>query len=270
MSLTRKISQRVKDPVFYRKKLSGVLRPFRQFADRPRPLDLSSTDWQRVLVVLAHPDDETFCSGLIAEMSGRGIEVTVLCLTRGEGGPTGGIDRDELGQRREDEMREACEVLGVNRLDFLDHVDPVASQHRVFAPDVSVDFLARQISSNLGHHSLVISHGSNGEYWHPAHLLVFRAVRASLRRFSGSQQPGWLTFMARQPNHPMPRLVNWDDEADYYLGVSHLKRTREKALISHQTQLALFGRFAGGDHRDFIDQTATESFCVQVGSEKGF
>lgn len=266
MSLTRKISQRISDPVFYRKKISGALRPFRRFADKPRPLNLSSRNWERVLVVLAHPDDETFCSGLIAEMSGRGIEVTVLCLTRGEGGPTGGIERSELGRAREEEMRRACEVLGVNRLVFLDHVDPVASKYRVFAPDVSVDFLVEQMASELGGSSLVISHGSNGEYWHPAHLLVFQAVRASLRHWTGDP-PDWLTFMARQPNHPMPRLVNWDDEADCFLEVSHLRETREKALIAHRTQLALFGRFAGGDHGDFLDQTATETYCVQFQSE---
>lgn len=267
MSLTRKISQRVSDPVFYRKKMSGALRPFRRFADRPRPLDLSSRDWERVLIVLAHPDDETFCSGLIAEMSSRGTDLTILCLTRGEGGPSGGVERSELGETREEEMRNACQVLGVNRLDFLDHVDPVASQYRVFAPDVSADFLMKQISSDIGKSSLVISHGSNGEYWHPAHLLVFRAVKASLRQCDSSR-PEWLTFMARQPNHRMPRMVNWDDEANYFLEVSHLKATREKALISHRTQLALFGRFADGDHRDFLDKTAIETYSIQFQPEQ--
>ena len=58
---------------------------------------------QVLLGVFAHPDDESLaCGGLLARCVAAGAAVTLLCLTRGEGGP--GIepeaDGDETAARR--------------------------------------------------------------------------------------------------------------------------------------------------------------------------
>lgn len=39
-----------------------------------------------LLVVLAHPDDEIFHSGILAHLSERGVRVTLVCATDGEAG----------------------------------------------------------------------------------------------------------------------------------------------------------------------------------------
>jgi N-acetyl-1-D-myo-inositol-2-amino-2-deoxy-alpha-D-glucopyranoside deacetylase len=82
-----------------------------------------STSTYRLLVVVAHPDDETFgCGSVIAEAAFRGVEVTVCCATRGEDGraaPGRGIDRSELGAVREAELRAAAAVLGVREVEVL-------------------------------------------------------------------------------------------------------------------------------------------------------
>lgn len=262
MSLKNMLAQRSTDPVFYRKTFRDVLRRFARFADSPVILDLQDRAWDQVAVVIAHPDDETFCSGLICELISRGSKVSVICLTKGEGGPTGGIERAKLGAAREEEMNNACAVLGVEDVTFLGHVDPVARKYRVYAPDVSVEALADQIEPILMDSDLIVSHGSNGEYWHPAHLRVFDAIKKVMNRRTG-QQPDWLTFLARNLNHEIPRLVNFDDEAHYFLDVSSCREAREKALGCHQSQLSLFGRFAGGSYGDFIAKTSRETFCDQ-------
>jgi LmbE family N-acetylglucosaminyl deacetylase len=42
---------------------------------------------QHLVVVVAHPDDETFgCGSLIAQASADGARVRVICATRGEAG----------------------------------------------------------------------------------------------------------------------------------------------------------------------------------------
>ena len=58
-----------------------------------------------VLVVVAHPDDEVFCSGLLIQLIERNATVKILCLTKGEGGPTGDTPRNQLGEKRERKLR---------------------------------------------------------------------------------------------------------------------------------------------------------------------
>ncbi len=228
----------------------------------------SISDWRelgrldRAVVVIAHPDDETFCSGLIASLVQFGVTVEILCLTRGEGGPTGGGTRESLGQCREEEMRKACEVLGVQKLRFLDYIDPTAKGYRVFAPAVSSADLAMDLQDILAGADLILSHGSCGEYWHPAHLLVFESVK---RIRNGRGLGGtWLTFLARQPGHQIPRLINWDDPVHLSFDASSYAELREEALACHESQLGLFRRFGGGELSDFIEKTASETYALQA------
>ncbi len=261
MSLSQKIRQRLTDPVFYQKKFRDLLRPLRHFADQPKydSLDCGPfAEIKKALLVVAHPDDEIFCSGLLIQLIERGCELNVACLTKGEGGPTGkSATRGELGKVREQEMRESCRALGVKELTFLNHIDPVARGYRVFAPDISPAELAKQLTPLIEEIDLVISHGSDGEYWHAGHLLVFSAVKKS------RQSKLWLTMLARQPGHPMPKLVNWDDEADLSLDVSGQRDKRLEAMECHQSQLGLFGKFSGGTHVDFIEQTKRENYSLK-------
>jgi len=77
----------------------------------------------RLLVVVAHPDDETFgCGSLILEAVVRGYDVTVACATRGELGESA-IEVDDLAAVRERELRTAAAVLGVQRVELLGWID---------------------------------------------------------------------------------------------------------------------------------------------------
>lgn len=263
MKLIRKICTRLTDPVFYRKRFRNLLRGFRSFGDAEsaRAQEILG-GVRRVVVFVAHPDDEVFCSGLICELKQRGVFVRVLCLTKGEGGPLGGHAREELGKVRAEEMRGACDALGVDELVFLGHIDPEGRGYKVYAPEVSVETLSEQIGGHLADIDLVISHGSGGEYWHPAHLLVHGAVKDAVAR-RGEAAPSWLSFSARLSDHPLPELVNWDDPALFTFDGSRYERARLRALNCHRTQLGLFSKFASGDHVDFIRYTAREAYALQ-------
>jgi LmbE family N-acetylglucosaminyl deacetylase len=80
---------------------------------------------QRVLVVLAHPDDpEFFCGGTVARWVEEGSHVVYCLLTRGDkGSDEAGVDRQSLALRRESEQRRAAQVLGVEDVLFMDHED---------------------------------------------------------------------------------------------------------------------------------------------------
>lgn len=92
---------------------------------------LTGRDIERVLVVIAHPDDAEFwAGGTIAQWSAAGVEVTYCVLTSGEGG---GFDplipRSEMPRIRRAEQREAANVLGVRHVEFLDLYEGSLIQH---------------------------------------------------------------------------------------------------------------------------------------------
>jgi N-acetylglucosamine malate deacetylase 2 len=199
-----------------------------------------------LLCVVAHPDDETMlCGGTLARLAARGVAVHLLSLTRGEGGETGEpplCTRAELGCVREDEMRCAAEKLGASSLTFLNYVDPeVGPDDTLFAPKADVDVLVGQIAKMMRLHQpeVVLMHGSNGEYGHPAHKLAHAATRQAA---TSGLAPLLYSFSASYPAHPYPRLANADDPADIVVDVSGFLDQKEAAALCHATQNALFVR----------------------------
>ena len=82
---------------------------------------------KKILVVTAHPDDETFgMGGTLAFYGQQGAEIHLVCATRGEAGevPDGMLKEDQsIGELREGELRCAAEILGICEVHFLDYRD---------------------------------------------------------------------------------------------------------------------------------------------------
>jgi LmbE family N-acetylglucosaminyl deacetylase len=140
-----------------------------------------------ILVISAHPDDETlFCGGTLAMYAQKGHDVYILETTRGEGGEVGEPPlptRENLGAFRERETRQAASILGARDIFFLPYIDPF----------MEINGIARRIDTPLADFAaaiatyiqkiapqLVITHGSNGEYGHPQHIYTHRATRLAL------------------------------------------------------------------------------------------
>lgn len=80
-------------------------------------------DWRSVLVVVAHPDDESFGLGAVIDsMASAGSTVHVLCFTRGEASTVNESDAD-LSAARADELHQASAELGVATVTLLDYPD---------------------------------------------------------------------------------------------------------------------------------------------------
>lgn len=253
-----KLSQRLTDPLFYRKRGLQLLRPlFPPRVPRPVTLDALLESDGPVAVFIAHPDDELFASSLLCELAAREREFHLVCLTRGEGGVTGGGTREELGRLRESELRDSAAVLGAASVTFLDHVDPLGREHRVFAPPVSVTDLATQIAGVIQalHPSLLVTHGSGGEYWHPAHILLHRAVFQAV----GKKLPV-LTLHAWQPGHALPGLLNRDDPADLLIDGAAFRDPRLAAFRAHRSQHDYFAGHGGGTLEGYLDLSSREAY----------
>ena len=79
--------------------------------------------WTSVLVVVAHPDDESFGLGALLDAFARSrASVEVLCLTHGEASTLHGAPGD-LASLRGAELAAAADVLGVRRAVLKDHAD---------------------------------------------------------------------------------------------------------------------------------------------------
>jgi N-acetylglucosamine malate deacetylase 2 len=76
--------------------------------------------WTSVLVVVAHPDDESFGLGAILDaFTGAGARVEVLCLTHGQAWTLEGAPGD-LAALRGAELASAADVLGPTRDEMQD------------------------------------------------------------------------------------------------------------------------------------------------------
>ncbi|RFU22175.1 PIG-L deacetylase family protein [Geodermatophilus marinus] len=116
-------------------------------------------DWQRALVVAAHPDDiEYGIAAAVAVWTAAGKEVRYLLATRGEAGMAG-VPPEQAGPLREDEERRSAAVVGVREVEFLDHRDGVL----VAGPE-----LRRDLAGAIRRHrpELVVT-GYFGATWTP-------------------------------------------------------------------------------------------------------
>ncbi|MCC7359452.1 MAG: PIG-L family deacetylase [Anaerolineales bacterium] len=201
-----------------------------------------------LLCLVAHPDDETMLTGgTLALLAAQQVAVHVVCLTRGEGGEMGEpplVTRSELGDRREAEMVCAVGKLGGRSLSFLGYVDPtVGPGDALFAPAHDLTMLTGQIAASLKQvqAQVLLSHGSNGEYGHPAHQLVHQSARLAAASL-GEAAPVVYSFAANYAAHPYPRLANADDPADLVVDVAAALDKKIAAALCHATQNALFVR----------------------------
>ncbi len=201
-----------------------------------------------ILAFFAHPDDETLSvGGTLALLAQQGMQVHYLCSTRGEGGELGEppvCSRPELGRVREQEIVCAVQALGGRSLTFLGYVDPTIGanqEHYAFTDNLTM--LAGQVAASIRQIQpvAVFSHGSYGEYGHPAHILCHQAARIAVESV-GEEAPHLYTMGAIFPGHPRPDHVNRDDPAHFVVDISPVLPQKERAALCHRSQHALLTR----------------------------
>jgi LmbE family N-acetylglucosaminyl deacetylase len=202
-----------------------------------------------ILAYFAHPDDETMACGATLALAARGARLSVLCATRGEGGELGEPPlclREDAGATRSEELRLAVEALGAAELDFLNYVDPLIGPDNTLYPFAEdEELLAQQVAAAVRRTQadVLISHGSNGEYGHPAHKLCHRsAVRAI--QLLGPDAPLFYTVQAVFENMAQPVFANVDDPAHLILDLEPYRAAKTAAAMCHRSQHALFKRHA--------------------------
>lgn len=138
-------------------------------------LDEMPDDFDRVLAVVAHPDDlEYGASAAIAVWTDAGKVATYLLVTRGEAG-IDGVPPDRCGPLREHEQRAAARCVGVDVVEFLDHRDGVIQPTLELRRDIAAAVRRHrpELVVTLNHHDTWL--GST--HWNsPDHRHTGRAV----------------------------------------------------------------------------------------------
>ena len=240
---------------------------------------------QRLLAVYAHPDDESFGSGgTIATCSADGVEVTLVCATRGEVGEIADpslATPENLPQVRERELRSAADALGIGEIIFLGYRDSgMAGTEDNDNPNALIKASEEEVVSALVEimrkkkPHVVLTFEPGGGYGHPDHMAISRhtllAVQAAEdgRRFPDRGEPwsvsrlfygvftrGRMTAMrdrlaeiGEDTSRFDRRLAEghgWpDDETHVDLDVSAQADAKWAALRSHRTQRGTFSLFS--------------------------
>lgn len=172
-------------------------------------------DWQRALVLVAHPDDPEYGMGVaVAEWVAAGKEVSYVLATRGEAG-IAGLAPDESGPLRVMEQENACARVGVTDLVFLDHPDGRIEEglalRREFAREI------RRVRPDL---VLTLNHRDEwgpGRWNSADHRAVGRAVLDAvgdadnewifpelLEEGLPRHKAQWVAVLSPQPTHAQP------------------------------------------------------------------
>lgn len=115
----------------------------------PPPLEPLTEDWERMLCVVAHPDDMEFgAAAAVARWTGQGKKVGYCMVTSGEAG-IDGMDPDKCRGVREQEEIASARIVGVQEVEFLGLPDgileygvplrrAIAAVVRLHRPDIVV------------------------------------------------------------------------------------------------------------------------------------
>ncbi|WP_238613407.1 PIG-L deacetylase family protein [Candidatus Oscillochloris fontis] len=156
----------------------------------------------RILVVLAHPDDESFgMGGTLALYSWCGAEVHLVCATGGEEGemaPELLVGYASVADRRAAELRCAAQELGLQSVTMLGYRDsgmPGAEANR--HPEALVAQPPEAVAARVTHEirrvrpHVVLTFDPIGGYRHPDHIAIQQATVAAFAAAGDAAQfPG--------------------------------------------------------------------------------
>lgn len=137
---------------------------------------------QKLMAIFAHPDDEGAMGGTLAHYAHSGADVTLVCATRGEVGeisdPTLATP-ETLGKVRQKELEKACQVLGVQNLEFLNRRDsgmkdtPENEDPRALV-QAAPDEVKSQLVTLMRKYKpdVVVTFEPFGWYGHPDHIIM--------------------------------------------------------------------------------------------------
>jgi N-acetyl-1-D-myo-inositol-2-amino-2-deoxy-alpha-D-glucopyranoside deacetylase len=262
-----------------------------------RGLEFSRAGEYSLLLVHAHPDDESIGTGAtMAKYAASGARVTLVTCTLGEIGEIIPPDLqyllpDELGSYRIGELQEACEALGVTDHRFLGGPGRYRDSGMIGMEEnedsrcfwrASVPSAARELAAIIDEvrPSVIVTYDANGFYGHPDHIQAHRvawaarALAAPSSRFYATAMPlsaqadaaklpadswfePWLDFSSSVPDDQVTTTI----DGSPYLGA------KLAAMRAHATQITVDGEFYALSNNRGHRVLATEYYVQLAGPD---
>ncbi|KJR45032.1 N-acetyl-1-D-myo-inosityl-2-amino-2-deoxy-alpha-D-glucopyranoside deacetylase MshB [Desulfosporosinus sp. I2] len=219
----------------------------------------------QMLLIFAHPDDESFAlGGTIAKYAQRGVNITLVVATKGEAGKTADLcQKEELGLFREQELIRAAKVLGIAEVIFLGYLD---KEVPIAPPLEIVETLVRIIRKRRP--QVVVTFGADGASGHRDHRAIHHFAKAAIKLAKEPVVPEWGT------PYTLPRLCyvypGWrlsEDKRkglDYIISISPWMEQKWQAILEHRTQVGSRQRFESLEETVKQDYLSREYFECDV------
>jgi LmbE family N-acetylglucosaminyl deacetylase len=176
---------------------------------------------KRLLAVHAHPDDESlFTGGTLARYVGEGVEVCLVTCTDGGRGSAAAADAlvgpngedQPLGDVRTKELRNACDVLGIDDLRLLRFADSGNSSEPNPDPRAFInqtDQAVAKLTEVLDEvrPQVVLTYNTQGLYGHRDHVQANRITHAALSAMR--VEYGWSAQRFFEITVPQGFLEDW-------------------------------------------------------------
>jgi len=138
---------------------------------------------KKMLLVLAHPDDESFdVGGTVVKYAKAGWSIHLICATNGENGDVGEVNilpGNDLGAVRKREVENAAKVLGISSVTFLGEKD---GKLKGCTPGTLEDPMYEKMHEFLP--DVVITHDTTGMSNHPDHIKLCYATTFAFQKYA--------------------------------------------------------------------------------------
>src|SRR5437868_3983420 len=141
-----------------------------------------------LLLVMAHPDDESMGSGgLVLRHTRAGIATHLICATYGEQGWNGkpkGARKEDLAEIRAKELEEAAAALALSGVELWDYPDGGVSRS-------DQQEITQRVWDEISklRPRVVVGWGPDGAYGHPDHIAMGACTDAAVAAMTEGERP---------------------------------------------------------------------------------
>lgn len=195
---------------------------------------------QRVLVVLAHPDDpEFFCGATLAKWARAGKEIHYLLLTCGDkGSDIPDMTPELLCADRQAEQRAAAAIIGAREVVFLDYRDGELANTRQVQRDIVRAIRRVQPHIVVSCDPTTLFRPNNAGVNHPDHRAAGAATLDAIFPAAGNRMyfPELLAE-GLEPHAPKEVWLSVTNEPSIWVNISDTIEIKLAALRAHASQI---------------------------------